>query len=247
MSYLLGALQRHEVEKFCIDVKKTFFGCSLDGESAFEVVNRSIQLRELYVAGESGQFWLANKHSYSNTQSRIKMNGYLSRSIEEFTGCKQGNIKSSDHYKIYIGPLLEAIDSAALGVWIGPINVSQSACADDEYLLTDSQTKLQAMLGIAEFYGKKYDVTYGASKTKITVIGSEIDMKYYAELTPWRLNGMQVTVSSDNEHLGQIVSGHDQEEKNVEMRINKARSCLFSLLGPAFQFKCLLSPVVKLG
>ena len=129
------------------------------------------------------------------------MNGYLSRSIEEFTGCKQGNIKSSDHYKIYIGPLLEAIESAALGVWIGPINVSQSACADDEYLLTDSQTKLQAMLGIAEFYGKKYDVTYGASKTKITVIGSEIDMKYYAELTPWRLNGMQVTVSSDNEHL----------------------------------------------
>ena len=54
VSYLLGALQRHEVEKYCIDMKKTFIGCSLDGDSAFEVVNRNIQKRELYFAGESG-------------------------------------------------------------------------------------------------------------------------------------------------------------------------------------------------
>ena len=39
VTYMMSALQRHEVEKFCIDTKKTFYGCSLDGESAFEVVN----------------------------------------------------------------------------------------------------------------------------------------------------------------------------------------------------------------
>ena len=47
VSYLMGAVQRHEVDKLCIDMKKTFFGCSLDGDSAFEVVNRNIQTREL--------------------------------------------------------------------------------------------------------------------------------------------------------------------------------------------------------
>ena len=56
MNYLLGALQRHEAEKYCLDNKLTFFGCSLDGESAFEVVNRDIQLRELYCAGQKGQY-----------------------------------------------------------------------------------------------------------------------------------------------------------------------------------------------
>ena len=132
-----------------------------------------------------------------------------------------------------------------MGVWIGPVNVSESACADDEYLLSDSQTKLQSMLGIAEHYGTMYDVTYGASKTKITVIGSAIDMNYYSELSPWKLNGNTVSVTTDNEHLGQIVSGIEQEQKNVELRITKGRGCLFSLLGPAFQFKCLLSPVLK--
>ena len=75
ITYLMAALQRHEVEKFCIDNKKIFFGCSLDGDSAFEVVNRSIQKRELYVAGERVQFWLASKNSYENTQTCIKMNG----------------------------------------------------------------------------------------------------------------------------------------------------------------------------
>ena len=39
VSYLMGALQRHEVEKYCVDMKKTFVGCSLDGDSAFEVVS----------------------------------------------------------------------------------------------------------------------------------------------------------------------------------------------------------------
>ena len=32
ITYMMGALQRHETEKFCIDMKKTFFGCSLDGK-----------------------------------------------------------------------------------------------------------------------------------------------------------------------------------------------------------------------
>ena len=66
VSYLMGALQRHEVEKFCNDNKHTFFGCSLDGESAFEVVNRAIQLRELYCAGETGDLWKSTNHSYEN-------------------------------------------------------------------------------------------------------------------------------------------------------------------------------------
>ena len=103
VSYMIGALQRHEVEKFCIDNKKTFFGCSLDGESAFEVVDRSIQTRELYCAGETGQYWLASQYAYKNTQTQIKMNGKLSRSISENTGVKQGHIKSSDHYKSAVG------------------------------------------------------------------------------------------------------------------------------------------------
>ena len=50
----------------------------------------------------------------------------------------------------------------------------------------------------------------------------------------------------DNDHLGQIVSGTRQEEKNIDERIKKGRGQLFSMLGPAFAYKCMISPSVKI-
>ena len=88
-------------------MKRSFIGCSLDGDSAFEVVNRNIQTRELYMAGERGDFWQASHYSYQNSLTKIKMNGELSKDIIENLGVKQGRNKSSDHYKIYIAPLLD--------------------------------------------------------------------------------------------------------------------------------------------
>ena len=48
----MGALQRHEAEQHCIDMKKTFFACSLDGDSAFEVVDRQILTRDTWQVRE---------------------------------------------------------------------------------------------------------------------------------------------------------------------------------------------------
>ena len=136
--------------------------------------------------------------------------------------------------------------STHLGVWLGPVNLGSSACADDEYLMSDSQTKLQALLDIASFYGSIYRVTYGAAKTKVTVEGSNVDMNYYSDTTPWQLDNTKVKVTEDNDHLGQIVSGVNQEQKNVDLRFSKGRNNIFGLLGPVFSFKCILSPLVKI-
>ena len=68
--------------------------------------------------------------------------------LVKMTG-KQGRNKSSDHYKIYIAPLLDILENANLGVWIGNINVGVSGVADDVYLMSDKQTKLQSLLNIA--------------------------------------------------------------------------------------------------
>jgi hypothetical protein len=246
ITYMMGALQRHEVEKFCMDNKMTFFGCSLDGESAFEVLDRTIQLRELYCAGERGEYFQSSKYSYDNSFTQIKMKGKLSRKFRETAGVKQGHINSSDNYKIYINPALNALDESTLGVWVGPIIVSVTGVADDNYLMSSKQSGLQGLIGIAEHYGDRYKITYGASKTKITVVGSEVDMDYYSDTTPWIVGGQPIKVVDDNDHLGQKVSGKRQEEKNIDERIKKGRGHLFSMLGPAFAYKCLLSPIVKM-
>ena len=60
------------------------------------------------------------------------------------------------------------------------------------------------------------------------------------------MSGVPIEVVEDNDHLGQIVSGANQAIKNVDNRIKKGRGSLYKLLGPAFAYKCLLSPLVKL-
>ena len=147
---------------------------------------------------------------------------------------------------MYINPALEALEDSNLGVWIGPVNVSGTGVADDLYLTTDTQAKLQALLEIASHYGLRYKIKYGASKTKITVVGSKIDMEYYSDTTPWMMDGEKVKVVENNEHLGHIVSGLNQEQKNIDERISKGRNSIFKLLGSAFSQKCLISPLLKI-
>ena len=64
------------------------------------------------------------------------------------------------------------------------MNTGVSSVADDDFLISDDHIKLQGIMDIAEHYGNRYRITYGASKTKITVSGSEIDRQFYKDTTP---------------------------------------------------------------
>ena len=53
-------------------------------------------------------------------------------------------------------------------------------------------------------------------------------------------------VVDNNEYFGLIVSGTEEEEKNIDENIIKCRGSLFALLGPEFDYKCLLSPLLHI-
>ena len=160
----------------------------MDGVSAFDVVSRAIQTRELYCeAEERGEFWRSTHFEYKNTKTRIKLNGKLSDELTETLGCKQGSLKSGDHYKFYVAPTLETLDKSELGLWIGPINVVVSCVADDILIMSDDQNKMQCLLDLAASCGKIYRIEYGASKTNITISGSETDRNYFKEVSVWQM------------------------------------------------------------
>ena len=52
------------------------------------------------------------------------------------------------------------------------------------------------------------------------------------------MDNLPVSVKEDNDHLGLIVSGYMEEEKNIDNKIKKACGSLFKLMGPAFSAKC---------
>ena len=43
-------------------------------------------------------------------------------------------------------------------------------------------------------------------------------MEFYRDNAPWKLNGERLNVVDDNEHLGLIVSGSEEEQKNCAMK-----------------------------
>ena len=216
----MAAVQRGECQRWAQDQKMTCFGVSLDGEAAFPSVDREIQVRELYSVGERGDYLEYSRNTYENTECRIKMDGKLSRTIEEYTGNRQGHVKAG-HFKAYINPCLEAVNRADLGFNIGPIAVGAVCCADDTYVLSNTQSGLQSAINIVGHYAKRYRVMFNAEKTKIVVTGSKVDMDYYRDISPWSLNGETISVVENNEHLGMVVSGLHEEEKNIDMNINK--------------------------
>ena len=243
ISYLLASVLRGECQRWAVDKKLTCFGVSLDGEAAFPSVDRDILLRELYSVGESGDLHNYSRGTYQNTQAQFKLNNKLSRAFQEHTGNRQGHVKASGHYKAYINPCLEALNRADLGFHIGPIAVNAVTCADDTYLLSDRSSGLQGSINIVQHYARRYRVVFNASKTKIVVTGSKVDIQYYQDIHPYTLGDSTVSVVPNNEHLGLVVSGIDEEQKNVDQNIAQCRKSLFSLLGPALSYKCKISPL----
>ena len=118
--------------------------------------------------------------------------------------------------------------------------------ADDTYVLSGDPRNLQALINIVGHYGRRFRIIFGAAKTKVTVTGSKHDMLYYRDIGMWSLYGEKIEVSEDNDHLGLIVSGLNEEIKNVDKNISSARNALFGFLGNVFSYKCKVSPAVQL-
>ena len=71
-------------------------------------------------------------------------------------------------------------------------------------------------------------------------------MEFYHDNAPWKLNGERLNVVDDNEHLGLIVYGSKEEQKNCDKNIIKCRNSLFPMLGSVYAYKCLLSPSTQM-
>ena len=78
------------------------------------------------------------------------------------------------------------------------------------------------------------------------ISGPTVDGEYYEEVKLWKMENEVVDVVDENDHLGQIISGTNQVEKNINYRITQGRKSLFSLLGAGFTFKSNLSPTLML-
>ena len=51
-----------------------------------------------------------------------------------------------------------------------------------------------------------------------------LSLRYHKDIYPWTSNGERVKAVEDNEHLGLVVSGYNEEQQNVDANINKCKN-----------------------
>ena len=150
--------------------------------------------------------------------------------------------KSAGHYKQYNNHIQEILNNTNLGFNIGPHNISNSVVAGDLLAMSDDPGNLQIILNLILRYGHKYRIFFSAGKMIITIFGSKKDQKYWQITKPWSMDNKTIDVVINNEHLGQVISGENATQKNVDNNIVKTRKCLFSLLGSPFSTSSNVNP-----
>ena len=116
--------------RFVIENEKVYT-CFYDLASAFDTVEFSILLDELFQAGISGKCWRLVRNWYSNLVSQVKLGTHLSKSFNISRGIRQGLVLSPTLFNLVIDPLISTLKKRNLGVSINGLNLGAFAHADD--------------------------------------------------------------------------------------------------------------------
>ena len=105
--------------------------CLFDLEKAFDSVKLPVLLKSLFQVGINGKCWRLLNDWYLNAQSRVYVNGSLSRPLSINRGVKQGSILSPLLFIIVIDPLLKKLRNINAGLSVNGTYVGAAAHADD--------------------------------------------------------------------------------------------------------------------
>ena len=98
-----------------------------------------------------------------------------------------------------------------------------------------------SLIQLKDIIFKKLKVNKACDVFKLTVEHLRNAVDDSLALILGLLNSIIVKVVENNEHLGQIVSGINQEEKNIDLKLSKGRKNLVGLLGAGFPLNVSLA------
>jgi hypothetical protein len=203
----------------------------LDASKAFDVVWHRSMLCRIHDLGITNDLWDTYNNLYMDVTSQVKHEGYLSRSISESQGVRQGGIPSTELFKARGDALLKMISTSNLGFTVGSIDVSAPTCADDMVLIGQDPVALQSLLHIATFDACRERYEFSSTKTKVMVVNSRVKTNTWDTLSLWEMNGRVLDVTNMETHLGIERMDNGRATKAVECNIQKARRASYSLLG----------------
>ena len=132
------------------DNGKELFIILMDAKKAFDVVWQESTLVQLNEEGVKGPLWNTFNDMYKGIESRICVNGELSRPIKELQGIRQGAETSTEMFKTRVNPLIKKITNDPDSFRIGNVKIGAPTCADDTCILAPDPIAAQTVLTLAQ-------------------------------------------------------------------------------------------------
>ena len=245
-SHELAALLVTElIQHSLYTLKEPIYLLFLDAMSAYDTVMPKLLIKNMYLAGMEGNSLTSMNHRFTNRQTYVDWAGNLMGPIHDEHGLEQGNIASSDLYKLYNNELLKTTQKSELGIPLKSQVISSVGQADDTVHATNKLTNLSNILHLTMDYCKKYKVTLCAEKTKLLRITNVPDSELEV-LNPIYINGVQVKFSESAEHVGILRSSSDGNLPNLMCRISAHKRALGATLFSGIAQRHRANPAVGL-
>ena len=147
--------------------KQSTYVCFVDAKKAFDTVQRDCLWYKLISLGVKGKILNAVQSLYTEVQCVVKVNDYLTPTIDVSQGVKQGCKLSPTLFSLYINDLAIEIKQMNLGIDIDEVQMSIFLYADNIVLIAPDADSLQLMLNKLHVWCSKWRLSVNSNKTKI--------------------------------------------------------------------------------
>ena len=176
--------------------KKTWLGF-IDITKAFDVIDRNQLFVKMWHTGIQGKRWRLLRETYDGVQNKVFFGNFSSNWYTNDTGLKQGCCLSPTTFSIIMTDLISALNDSKLGIPFEGQNIPALLFADDIVLMAESEEQLSEMLKIVSTFGTKWGFRFDPVKSKVMVIGKNIDPSKV-----WYLGNLKIYEVNEYKYLG---------------------------------------------
>ena len=210
------------------------FGCAMDLSKAFDMVEWLELFQVLEDRNVSPVFLRTLLCVYTHQSCNVKWNGSQSSLFNVTNGVRQGAVSSPILFSVYIDDLFSSLRSSGLGCSLNSIFYGCLGYADDLLLLSASRSGLQSMINICSEFMKQKSLKFSThvnpvkSKTKCVIFSK--NKKDRNNVTPVKLNGMDLPWVEEIKHLGNLLENDNSMKRDITIKRGKFIGKVNSLL-----------------
>ena len=210
-----------EVVNYYVNNGSNVYSCCVDATKAFDRVQHDRLFEMLKERQVPAIILRTILDMYKRQVMRTEWNGKFSDTFQTGNGVRQGGVISPVLFCVFMDNLLNKLENAGIGCWLGNSYFGAIGYADDLMILSPTVGGLKKMLNICEKFGDEYGVQYNATKTVCLLYSRQRD----TQKPVIKFCGTEVKWVDNVKHLGSMLSSNLRESTDVNKKHRYTLGC----------------------